>query len=370
MDNTYILLATAISFLITFFSTPLFIKIAIKAGLVDDPQKRKHPANTHTGIIPRAGGLPIYCGIFIATSLFIPLNKIMIGILVASTLLLIIGILDDHFDTSPYVRFFLNIVIALVVVLFGIGIPYISNPFSSQVIFLDSWRITVDFFGTHTFLVFANIFAILWIVSITNFVNWSKGVDGQLPGFVAISSFFLGVLAYRFTAHDISTTTVALFAFIVAGAFAGFLPFNYYPQKMMPGYSGGALAGFMLALLSILSWGKLGTLILVLSVPFIDAIYALIRRLVKKKSPFYGDAGHFHHRLLTIGWGKRRIAFFYWFVSLLFGFSSLFLQKTEKILAFILVVCILTGFILIIDKLNVIQHLDNKNLTSAKRRKE
>lgn len=356
MENSYILTATCLSFLIVFFTTPFFISLAVRIGLVDDVKKRKHPANTHVGIVPRAGGLPIFLSIATVTILFIPLNKIMVGILFASTLLLVVGILDDYYDISPYVRFLLNIAIALIVVLFGLGIPYLSNPFGPEVVRLDMWRLTIDFFGKHTFLILANIFAVIWIVSITNFVNWSKGVDGQLPGFVAISSFFLGVLAYRFTSHDISTTSVSLFAFIVAGAFAGFLPYNHFPQQIMPGYSGGALAGFMLAVLSILSWGKLGTLILVLSVPLIDAMYALLRRLRQKKSPFYGDAGHFHHRLLAIGWGKRRIAYFYWFVSLLLGMSSLFFEKYEKILAFLLVGFILTGFILIIDRLKTIPH--------------
>ena len=81
------------------------------------------------------------------------------------------------------------------------------------------------------------------------------------------------MLAFRFTAHDISTLAVAVLSFIVAAAFLGFLPWNFYPQKIMPGYSGGALAGFFLGVLSILSWGKIGTMILVLSVPLVDALY-------------------------------------------------------------------------------------------------
>jgi UDP-GlcNAc:undecaprenyl-phosphate GlcNAc-1-phosphate transferase len=124
----------------------------------------------------------------------------------------------------------------------------------------------------------------------------------------------------------------------------------------MPGYGGGALAGYLLAVLSILSWAKLGTLFLVLSMPLVDAFYVILRRLKDLKSPFKGDAGHFHHRLLTIGWGKTRIALFYWFVSLLFGVSSLYLQGVEKIFALILVSVSLALFIVVINRIKSLRN--------------
>jgi UDP-GlcNAc:undecaprenyl-phosphate GlcNAc-1-phosphate transferase len=185
-----------------------------------------------------------------------------------------------------------------------------------------------------------------------NFVNWSSGVDGQLPGFVAIASVILGLLAFRFTSHDISSTAVVMLAFIIAGAFLGFLPWNFYPQKIMPGYSGGALAGFLLGVLSILSWGKIGTLALVLAVPFIDAIYAIGRRITHRKSPFKGDASHFHHRLLRIGWGRRRIAVFYWCVTIIFGFAALYFSGVEKILVLVIAATLLAFFIVVTDILS------------------
>jgi len=343
--------AVIFSFLISFFATWPTIKIARQLGLVDDPRWRKHPAHTHQGIIPRAGGLPIYLGTLITTLLFIPLNKILVGILMGGFLIVVMGLLDDYFDLSPYLRFFLNFLIAGLVILFGLGIPYLSHPFAG-VIRLDSLVIKISFLGEHKFLVLANLFSIIWIVALMNFVNWSKGVDGQLPGFVAIASFFMGILAYRFAGHDISAENVALLSFIVGAAFAGFLPWNFYPQKIMPGYGGGALAGFYLAVLSILSWSKLGVLMLVLAVPLTDAIYVIIRRLVNFKSPFRADAYHFHHRLLRIGWGRRRIAIFYWLVSFLFGFSALFFQGEKKILAVLIVVILLAIFIGVINKIS------------------
>ena len=156
----------------------------------------------------------------------------------------------------------------------------------------------------------ADIIGVIWLAAMMNMVSWSKGLDGQLPGFVGITAFFLGLLAHRFTAHDISAQSVMVLSFIVAGAYIGFMPFNFYPQKIMPGYGGGSLAGFLLGILSILSFGKVGTAILILAIPLIDANYTIIRRIAAGNSPFKGDRGHFHHRLMDIGWGRRRIAIF------------------------------------------------------------
>ena len=119
----------------------------------------------------------------------------------------------------------------------------------------------------------------------------------------------------------------------------------------MPGYGGGGLAGFLLGILAILSFGKVGTAILILSIPMIDAIYTMIRRIKKFKSPFKADWGHLHHRLIEIGWGKRRIAIFYWFITLILGVSSLFLKGIEKPIVFITIAILLLVFIIMIEKM-------------------
>ena len=342
---------------VAFITTTLFsylftvptIYFAKKFRLVTDKKIRIHPAHTHTGLIPRGGGIPVYLAIYSSVLIFLPISKIVVGILLTSMILVAVGVLDDYLDLSPYLRFSLNLIISATIVGFGLGIPYISNPFGG-VIRLDQWKLSFDFFGKHSILVLADIMAIIWLTWTMNMVNWSKGVDGQLPGFVAITAFFLGLLSQRFSAHDISAQTVTSFSFIIAGSFLGFLPFNFYPQRIMPGYGGGALAGFLLGILSILSFGKVGTAILILAIPSIDAVYTIIRRLKKKQSPFRADWGHFHHKLLEIGWGKRRIAVFYWIVSIILGIAALFLKGIEKMVAFLTTGIILLVFILIIEK--------------------
>jgi len=73
--------------------------------------------------------------------------------------------------------------------------------------------------------------------------------------------------------------------------------------------------------------------------------------LKKKQSPFRADWGHFHHRLLEIGWGKRRIAWFYWLISLILGVASLFLEGIEKLIVFILIAIMLLVFMFIIEQM-------------------
>jgi len=332
------------SILLAFFLTPVVIKLARKYRLVTDAGSKKHPAHTHQGILPRGGGLPIFLAILVPMLFFVT-NKIITYVLIGGGIAVIVGLIDDKYDLSPYLRFGTNILAATVAVLGGIGIPFITNPFDT-LFRLDQFKVSFTLFGSGFELLWlADLAAILWIVWCMNMVNWSKGVDGQLPGYVTITAFFLGLLSLRFSRHDISKEVVTLMCFVTAGAFLGFLPWNYYPQKILPGYAAGSLAGYLLGILSILSWGKLGTMLLLLALPLTDALVVITRRIAQKKSPFRGDRQHFHHTLLNMGWSRRRIAVFYWLVSLIVGSLTLFMNSQEKMYAFILLVVVLSGIV-------------------------
>ncbi len=343
-------LAFGIAACVAYLVTPFTITVAKRIGLTTNSATRKHPAHTHVGIIPRGGGFPLFVGFIFASLLFVTLNKLYTGIIIASILTIIVGLLDDYYDLSPYLRFGINLLISAIVIGFGLGIPFVSNPFGG-VIRLDTWRITFHAFGgAHSILPLADFIALIWLTWVTNMINWSKGIDGQMPGFVSIAALFLGLLSQRFVAHDLSTTNVLFFALIISGVFAGFLPFNFFPQQIMPGYGGGSLAGFWLGVLSILSFGKIGTFVLVLAVPMIDALYTLIRRIKSGVSPFKADRGHLHHRLMELGWGKRRIAVFYWIITAILGCASLLLNGIEKLIGFALIALLLGIFFVVIDK--------------------
>ena len=346
-----ILLSFGAAFLASILLTPIVIRLAYMYKWTDDSRIRSHPATRHTGVIPRAGGLALYGAIVVTSIFFIPITKVTIGVFLGGFIVTLIGVLYDRYDLSPALRLLSNLFAGGVAILFGLGVPYITQPLTGGIIHLDSYVLTISFFGAHSFWILANLFSLLWISSMMNFVNWSSGVDGQLSGFVAVSSIFLGLLALRFSAYDLPSASIATLCFIVAGAFAGFGLWHFYPQKIMPGYGGSTLAGYFLAVLSILSYGKLGVLVMVLAIPLVDALYAIIRRISKGKSPLRGDDGHFHHRLLAIGWGRRRITVFYGVISLLYGISALYMQGWEKVYAIIVATVLMALFILITNQI-------------------
>ncbi len=332
--------------LISFLTTPLTIRLAKKYGLVTDAQKRAHPAHTHQGIVPRAGGLPIFLGIAIGAGIFLPLDQHVRGILLGAVLLVIIGLLDDKYDLNPYLRLGTCLLAGGIAVGAGIGIPFINHPFTNTIIHLDQPRLEFWFLGEKRSLwLIADLLAIMWILWMTNIVNWVKGFDGQLPGIVGIAGLTIAALSLKFSA-DITQWPVAILASLVAGAYLGFLPFNFYPQKIMPGYGGGSLAGYLLAILAILSTTKVGTTIIVLGVPIVDAIYTIARRLAAGKSPVWGDRGHLHHRLLDAGWSKPKTAFFYWLSTAVLGSLALGLNSAGKFYTISILFLIIGGLLL------------------------
>ena len=340
------LLVLPCAILISYFVTPLVIKFFHSHHWLEYPElKQKISGNaTATTIVPRGGGLPIFISVFITSLIFLPLDKHLLGILLASLFALIIGLIDDVKDISPKFRLFTNVLTALIVVAAGIGIAYISNPLGGVFdLSQPQWHFT--FLGNHSIWILADLLAVFWIVWCMNFIGWASGVEGQLPGFVSISAIFIGILALRYSG-DVTQWPVIILAFTVAGAYLGFLPFNFYPQKIMPGYSGKSLAGLLLAIISILSGAKLATLIFLLGIPMLDAIFVLLYRLYHRKSLFKSDNNHLHHQLLKQGWGRRRISIFYWSLSLCLGLLSLLLNSQQKFYIFIGIAIIFFGITL------------------------
>lgn len=342
-----------LAFVVAWLATPLVIRLYSSKNWLDDPRQTLHQKITHTRPVPRGGGWPIFLGLVVAGLFTLELDKHSLGILAGAFILTVVGSLDDLFDLNPYLRLATGLLAAAFVTGAGIGIAYITNPLGAtgEVVDLSRLQLHLDFLGeTHSIWILSNLFALVWITWLMNIVNWSKGVDGQMPGFVAIAAIFVGLLSLRFSA-DITQWQVVKLAAITAGAYLGFLFWNKQPQKIMPGYGGGSLAGFLLAVLSILSGAKVATLILVLGLPVMDAAFTITRRLSQGKSPVWGDRGHLHHRLLDLGWSKQKIASFYWVTTFFLGLLALQLNSTQKLFTIIMIGAIFLGFLLFLKQL-------------------
>ena len=212
------LTSLAITTVITFFT----IKFVKKIGLMDDPKVHKHPAMLHSKPIPRGGGIPLFFGALITGFFFLPFtNPTVIAIFVASFLALFIGLIDDKLnaqsrDVSPYLRFLVTIITAVLVVGSGVSIHYITNPLGTGVIHLDLIKFSLPFLPFS--LLLSDIVSVLWLIWVMNMTNWSKGVDGQMPGIVAIAAIVIGVLSLRLSAMGHGEFIDVKLSFIIAGA--------------------------------------------------------------------------------------------------------------------------------------------------------
>lgn len=334
---------------------PFTIFFAKKYQFIDNPRKRKHPAALHEKITPRAGGVPIFIAFLLTALLIIPFSQRLFGILVGGAVLVIIGLIDDKYDIKNFYKLLGQILAALIIVGSGIGISFITNPIYflggfgesiGQVVRLDTTRFVLDFFGTHSIVVWADLFALFWIVWVINMVNFSAGVDGQMPGIVLVALLVIFIASLRFIGADKNQLIVSQIALIGAGSTLGFLFFNFYPAKIFPGDSGSYFLGYLVAVTAILSGAKVGTAILVMAVPLIDGVFTVIRRIASGTSPFLGDRKHLHHRLLQIGWGQRRVALFYWLLCAILGAIALTLPANQKVFAGVLVAVIVIGGLL------------------------
>ncbi len=321
-----------LSLVISYVVTPLIIKMSKRLKIIDDPRFNKQSKVIHTVPTPRGGGIPIFIAILIASFFFIPVDKHILSILAGAFVISIMGYLDDRYNLNPYLRLGLGFFAALIPIVSGIGINFLTNPFGG----------IVDLSNP----IISDLFALIWIVFLMNMLNMgAKGIDGQLSGVVIIASLTITALSFYYSA-DITQWPVILLTSITAGAFLGFLPWHKFPQKIMPGYGGATLAGYMLAIASILSTTKVGTLIVVLGIPLIDTGYTIFRRIISGKSPVWGDRGHLHHKLLDSGLSKKQVSQIYWSTTAILGILALNLNSTYKLYTIIGVTLVLGGTII------------------------
>ena len=296
------------SFLVSMGLVLMALKYFPKLGLMDRPEKYGLDRKP----IPYYGGFLIFLAFLFSVLIFVDLSKEVVGLLAASFLIVLIGILDDWLRINPFLRIFVQIVAAVVLVWAGIGILSITNPLGG-VIELDSWVL----YGVP---VLGAIFTVVWIVLITNTMNFLDGVGGLSSGVSFIASLTIFFLSVRPDIHvdPASQLTVALIALILAFVALAFLVFDFPPAKILMGDSGSTFFGFVLATLAIFSGGKVATAFLVLGIPILDAGWVIFRRIFEGKRPWQGDLKHLHHRLLELGLKEQTVLY------VVYGFACLF----------------------------------------------
>lgn len=345
-----------IAFLISFFLTFLIRKIAIKFGIADKPGGESK--KIHKKSIPLLGGIAIFISAFVLffyyaffTNLLFDgffLPKYLVGMFAAGLILMIGGFLDDKYNLPAKYQWIAPLIAALVIVASGIGIDFIRNPLG-QAIQLDSIKITLFEWGglPYKIVLFSDIFTIIWLLGMTYTTKLLDGVDGLSCG-VSLIGFV--VIAFLSLTQEVMQPETAFLAIVFAGSCLGFLLHNFYPARIFSGEGGSLFYGFMLGTLAVLSGSKIATALLVLGIPILDVLWAFGRRLAKKKSPFYGDSQHLHHRFLNIGISQRKTVIIFYLISASFGVFALILQGVDKLIAliFLIIFMIILATVLII----------------------
>ena len=298
-----VLIAIVAAAAISFVLTPLVKHFAIRFGFVDIP---KDGRRMHKHPIPTIGGLAIFFAFLLVVLVMCRVDRQLLGILLGGTILVGLGVLDDKYDLSAGLKFLVQIVAAVVPVTQGLVVDYMSNPLPIGPQYLDFGLIGIPF-------------TVIWIVAITNAVNFIDGLDGLSVGVCSISCLTMAVIAL-----SLGQTLEAVILGALLGACLGFLPYNFNPAKIFMGDTGATFLGFVLACMSVSGLFKLYTVMsfavpmLILGVPIFDITFAFLRRIWHHVSPMHPDRSHIHHRLIDRGFNQRQsVAILYVIASLL-----------------------------------------------------
>jgi UDP-N-acetylmuramyl pentapeptide phosphotransferase/UDP-N-acetylglucosamine-1-phosphate transferase len=174
---------------------------------------------------------------------------------------------------------------------------------------------------------------LFWIVGMQNMLNWVDGLDGLAAGITLIAALVLAAHAM-----GLGQWTIAVLPLALAGACAGFLPFNFHPARLFMGDVGAMTLGYVLAVSAIIGGAKLATALLVLGVPIIDMAWLILQRTLHGRSAASAGRDHLHLRLLDMGFSQRQVVGFYYVLSATFGTIALLdaMTPAAKLLALLL----------------------------------
>jgi UDP-GlcNAc:undecaprenyl-phosphate GlcNAc-1-phosphate transferase len=312
LDGAALVVAT----LTALYVTPRMRRLALHVGILDVVDERR----MHEVPKPRIGGIAVYLGFAFAlfatvgfalrfTPLFHDPDDIndFLGLLFGGTLIALIGVWDDVMGMRPRSKLLAQILVAIVSMIYGFVIPGFEVPF------------------THTYVsipLFVSVpLTLLWYLGMMNAINFLDGLDGLLSGVTAISGAFLVVIALGY-GHAVA----ALVLCALVGGALGFLPYNFYPAKIILGDTGSLFIGYVFATVSIIITAKVAVAVslliplIALALPVVDTAAAIFRRARAGKSVTEGDRRHFHHILVfDLGLNVRQAVLLIYVVCFVLG---------------------------------------------------
>lgn len=333
------IIGTVIAYIFGVFLVPLVISFSKKEGLVDLPNERK----IHKIPVSRLGGVAIWASTMLTflSLIFLsyyPYGSLLSGILLGSSLMFLLGLIDDVYNLDAKFKLFLQLSIATIVYLLGVKIH------------------SIPFFGGIDLGFWSYPITLLWIVGISNAVNFIDGVDGLAGSVITVNSITLAIIAVAMTP---SNPIIALIGFILAGSMLAFLTYNFNPAKIFMGDSGALFSGFLLAAISITGVMKAATLTIllpfvVLAVPIMDIVFSSTRRICKGKSPFVADAEHIHHKLLHAGFSQKKTVLILTSVAIIAGAIASLIMGPNTIKHYSVCILVIVFIMLLLNFIKVL----------------
>ncbi len=334
----YIIAATVLAGLIAFTTTPAVSVLAYKIGAIDVPRDSRR---MHKKPVPRIGGLAIFAGFVIATLVFCDITPTLKAVYLGGFIIVAVGIIDDTFNINAWIKLAAQIGVALIAVSQGVVVEFIN------------------FFGTYiTFGAFSIPITVLWIVGLTNAINFVDGLDGLACGVSAICSVSL-LLVMLLKGEYVSAMLTA----ILVGACIGFLPFNSNPAKIFMGDTGAMFLGYTMAVISVSGVFKLHAVVSfmiplsIFGLPLCDTAFAFIRRIIHGKSPFSADRGHLHHRLIDMGFNQKQSVRILYAICGILGATALLVTEEQIYKAAIVIVA---GFAIFLVNFLIVRRSDER----------
>jgi len=327
----------------TVFFTPAAIWLSERFGVMDRPDPRK----VHAAPVPRWGGLGMFAGVMTTLLLLwaafprfrqllsfrhkilengdviglLDLKQQFAGILFGACLVWAVGASDDRKPVPAILKLLTQIIAALIIMIYGVRVAGLTFPNVGYVQFP---------------IIVSILFTLFWLLGFMNVINLVDGLDGLAAGIVAITSatFFVVCLLQaetRVLLFSKQLKLAAILSIALCGASIGFLFFNFFPARVFMGDGGALFLGFMLGAVSTIGTLKTSAVfafiipVLVVALPVLDVAFALFRRFRSGRGLMQPDRGHFHHRLLALGWTQREIVLLVYVVTLLLSFATILL---------------------------------------------
>jgi UDP-GlcNAc:undecaprenyl-phosphate GlcNAc-1-phosphate transferase len=299
------LLAVAASLVLTLVLTALVRALAHRFGIVARPKTDRW----HKKPTAMLGGLAIWLSMVISYFVFIPTTTYGWVVMSASSLLFLVGLVDDLIHVKPYQKLIGQIMGAALVVYYGLTLPWTGSVLLNMA------------------------FAIFWLIGITNAINLLDNMDGLASGIAVIAAGFLA-LSFMSGGHF----TEALLLLTFAGALLGFLVFNSNPASIFMGDCGSMFIGFFLASTALmnLAGGRTRSFlpvlvvpILVLFIPIFDTTFVTVLRKLSGRAASQGGRDHTSHRLVALGMPERHAVWMLYGFAALSGILALIVQRAR-----------------------------------------